>query len=159
MMDGTLAALVFMAAGAGMSVLREVPRRAGSLLADLFSISIAVDENDPVHWFATWLGKQPEGRALTMADLQGILLAAETCQEAVARIAAHVHASLPAPQEAAEPATAAGPSSLASSRGARPAHPASGNAATDRCKITLPSQRSIVGGRKRWRTEGSCSWA
>jgi chaperone BCS1 len=60
-MDGTLAALVFMAAGAGMSVLREVPRRAASLLADLFSISIAVDENDPVHWFATWLAKQPYG--------------------------------------------------------------------------------------------------
>src|SRR5438270_8337951 len=35
--------------------------RAGSLLADLFSISIADDENDPVHWFATWLGKQPYG--------------------------------------------------------------------------------------------------
>jgi len=50
-----------MAAGAGMSVLREVPRRAASLLADLFSISIAVDENDPVHWFATWLAKQPYG--------------------------------------------------------------------------------------------------
>ena len=31
------------------------------MLADLFSISIAVDENDPVHWFATWLGKQPYG--------------------------------------------------------------------------------------------------
>src|SRR5260370_26480837 len=60
-MDGTLTALVFMAAGAAVSVLREVPRRAGCLLADLFSISIAVDENDPVHWFATWLGKQPYG--------------------------------------------------------------------------------------------------
>jgi mitochondrial chaperone BCS1 len=60
-MNGTLAALLFMAAGAGMSMLREVPRRAASLLADLFSISIAVDENDPVHWFATWLAKQPYG--------------------------------------------------------------------------------------------------
>jgi chaperone BCS1 len=60
-MDGTMAALVFMAAGAAMSVLREVPRRASSLIADLFSISIAVDEHDPVHWFATWLGKQPYG--------------------------------------------------------------------------------------------------
>lgn len=60
-MDGTFAALIFMAAGAGMSVLREVPRRASTLFADLFSISIAVDENDPVHWFATWLGKQPYG--------------------------------------------------------------------------------------------------
>jgi chaperone BCS1 len=60
-MDGTLTAFVFMAAGAAMSVLREVPRRASSLLADLFSISIAVDEHAPVHWFATWLGKQPYG--------------------------------------------------------------------------------------------------
>jgi chaperone BCS1 len=42
-------------------VLREAPRRASSLLADLFSISIAVDEHDPVHWFATWLGRQPYG--------------------------------------------------------------------------------------------------
>lgn len=50
-----------MAAGAAMSVLREAPRRASSLLADLFSISIAVDEHDPVHWFASWLGKQPYG--------------------------------------------------------------------------------------------------
>jgi chaperone BCS1 len=60
-MDGTLTALVFMAAGAAMSVLREAPRRVSSLLADLFSVSIAVDEHDPVHWFATWLGKQPYG--------------------------------------------------------------------------------------------------
>ena len=60
-MDGTLTALIFMAAGAGVSMLREVPRRASTLFADLFSISIAVDENDPVHWFATWLGKQPYG--------------------------------------------------------------------------------------------------
>jgi len=60
-MDGTFAALLFMAAGAGMSVLREVPRRASTLFADLFSVSIAVDEHAPVHWFATWLGKQPYG--------------------------------------------------------------------------------------------------
>ena len=60
-MDGTLTALAFVAAGAAMSVLREAPKRAGTLLADLFSISIAVDESDPVHWFATWLGNQPYG--------------------------------------------------------------------------------------------------
>src|SRR5579872_2572090 len=60
-MDGTLTAVVFMAAGAGMSVLREVPSRASTLFADLFSISIAVDENDPVHWFATWLARQTYG--------------------------------------------------------------------------------------------------
>jgi chaperone BCS1 len=60
-MDGTLSALIFMSAGAALSVLREAPRRAGSLLADLFSVSISVDENDAVHWFATWLAKQPYG--------------------------------------------------------------------------------------------------
>lgn len=60
-MDGTFSALVFMAAGAAMSVLREAPRRAASWFADLFSVSVVVDEDDPVHWFATWLAKQPYG--------------------------------------------------------------------------------------------------
>jgi len=60
-MDGTLSALIFMAGGAALSVLREAPRRAGSYLADLLSISVVVDEDDSVHWFATWLAKQPYG--------------------------------------------------------------------------------------------------
>jgi chaperone BCS1 len=60
-MDGTLSAVIFMAAGAAMSVLREVPRRAGSYFSDLFSTSVSVDEDGPVHWFATWLAKQPYG--------------------------------------------------------------------------------------------------
>jgi len=60
-MDGTFSALIFMTAGAAMSFLREAPGRAGSYLADLFSISVVVDEDDPVHWFATWLAKQPYG--------------------------------------------------------------------------------------------------
>jgi mitochondrial chaperone BCS1 len=60
-MDGTFSALVFVAAGAAISVLREAPRRAGAWLADLFSISVCVDEHDAVHWFATWLARQPYG--------------------------------------------------------------------------------------------------
>ncbi len=60
-MDGTFTALIFMAAGAAVSVLREAPRRAASVLADLFSISVLVDEEDAVHWFAAWLAKQPYG--------------------------------------------------------------------------------------------------
>jgi chaperone BCS1 len=59
--DGTLSALVFMASGAAIAALREAPRRAGSLLGDLFSISVSVDEPDAVHWFAAWLAKQPYG--------------------------------------------------------------------------------------------------
>jgi chaperone BCS1 len=60
-MEGPFSAVIFMAAGAAMSVLREAPRRAGSWLADLFSISVSVDGDDAVHWFATWLAKQPYG--------------------------------------------------------------------------------------------------
>ncbi len=41
-----------------------------------------------------------DSRPLSMADLQGVLLAAETGQDAVARLLAH--AILPAPKEAAE---------------------------------------------------------